>query len=233
MKISFLEMSRAYRSCLTEGVYSKQEDCPGIERIMAAVLSDLPAEEKQYIDNHAASCSMCSELLRKAQEISFGIDRYVDRYKILINQSGKGISHRKKGLWSFIIGYKPIVIPAALLFIILSGIFIFVPRNGLNTRTSRSNEQITLIRPVDTRVALADLQFVWKEVPNSKSYFIELFDETLNLVWRSSYCIKNEMIVPADIKDDLKPGLYYWIVNAIMNDDTSLKSDLKEFSIYQ
>lgn len=232
-KISFLEISRAYRSKLEDRSHSKQEDCPGIERIMAVVLSDVPGEEKELISSHAANCPKCSELLKKAQGIAQGLDDYVDRYKALIKLSTKEASAPKNRLLSWITGYRPIVISAALIFVFLCGIFILVPKTRLNTRDTSSGEQIILIKPVNIRVKVDDLQFAWKEVPKSRNCFIELFDKTLSLVWRSEPSSESKIEVPANVKGDLRPGAYYWIVTAIMKDDTSLKSDLKEFTIYQ
>jgi hypothetical protein len=82
-------------------------------------------------------------------------------------------------------------------------------------------------------VRVADLQFKWKKVPNSKYYLIELFDSALCLVWRSEPIDGIMAGIPADTKAVFQPGTYYWILTAIRMDDTSLKSDLKEFAIYR
>ena len=233
VKISFFEISKAYQSYLKDGVHSRQAVCPTNERILASVLSDVSREEKELIASHAANCYECSQILIEAQKISSGIDNYVDRSKALIKPSGKANGTRNKRRRPWIVGYKPAVISAALLCILICGLFIFVPRMRFNSRAAVSKEQISVISPVNIEVRVADLQFKWKKVPNSKYYLIELFDSALCLVWRSEPIDEIMAGIPADTKAVFQPGTYYWILTAIRLDDTSLKSDLKEFAIYR
>jgi hypothetical protein len=231
MKISFLEISHAYRSYLRNESASAKESCPGIERILASVLEDAATGEKESIVSHAANCYECSRILKEALEMSAKIDSYVDRYKAQMDSTCRGADAKRAGTLLLIIRRKPAFASAALLCILLCGLFIILPRGHINTRATAESHEIILVSPVNERVQPDRIQFKWKEVPNSNYYIIEIFDSSLNLVWRSSPTYAVEALLPDNIKHGLREGTYYWTVSVAIKDGTKIESRLKEFSI--
>jgi hypothetical protein len=114
--------------------------------------------------------------------------------------------------------------------VILSLLLIFRPEKGDSRRGSAP--LVELISPVGTSVPIAQLKFIWKNIPNANAYVVEVFDASLDLLWRSDPLFLNEAYPQGELTGKLRPKeTYYWLVTGVMPDGNKTKSALREFRI--
>jgi len=230
MKTDFLEISKAYRDYLQNRDPGTCEPCPDIELIITSFLTGVPKKDKARIVSHAASCVKCSQLLKKFLAYSSEIDRFVEREQAIYEKMYREISE-KRSLWARLPKNRPVFITAMLLCIAIITIIIIRPNVPLSTRDVVANTQINQVSPVNGNILIDKIQFRWEKVAVAKYYIIEIFDVSLNLIWRSDPIIGNSVDFSSGNQKLAQGGIYYWMVTAVMEDDTKSKSKLKEFSI--
>jgi len=60
-----------------------------------------------------------------------------------------------------------------------------------------------------------------------KFYFVELFDSTLDLLWRSNAVLQREVIPSQDLFQKLIPKeTYFWMVTSVFEGENKVKSRL-------
>jgi hypothetical protein len=233
MKTDFLELSKAYQDYLQQKDPNTREPCPDIELIMASVLAEVTKRDKARIVSHAANCAKCAQVLKRLLAFSSEIDSSFESEKALCEKKNSRAGAENKALWTWLPKRRPVYVMAGLLCMAIIAFFVIRPMVPSNTRDVASKGQITLVSPVNTSLPLDKIQFRWEKIARARYYIVEVFDVSLKLVWRSDPIFENS----ADFMPGIQPlaprGTFYWMVTALMEDDTLSKSKLKEFSIVQ
>jgi hypothetical protein len=77
-----------------------------------------------------------------------------------------------------------------------------------------------------------DIKFKWEAVPKAARYTVELFNKSLEKVWRSGPISNSGTELPAEARGVIFEGeTYFWRVTAVLEDGQELVSKLAEFSI--
>ncbi len=231
MKTDLAEVSRIYREYLRGKKPAGGEACPTIERLAECVLADVAGNERVEIVGHAANCAACAAALKGLLAISAETDRVAAEIKRTAGRGHAGGSWGAKAFWAHLTGKPAVAVMAGIfvLAVISFSIFRLLERSGTRGGPGAG---ILLTSPVAGSLSRDGLEFRWESLAGADHYTVELFDNSLKLVWRSGPVSGNE-VSPADgVGKGLNAGeRYYWMVTAAMGDHSELRSRLAEFSV--
>jgi hypothetical protein len=100
-----------------------------------------------------------------------------------------------------------------------------------NQNRSPSQNEIVLLCPRnDIEYSRSNLQFRWKSIPSSGYYIIDIFDEALLPIWKSSPIFEPFYKFDVKLPELIKPkNKYFWMVTAIISNKNKLESDIGFF----
>ena len=206
-----------------------RDDCPSPETLVLCARSVLPKREKTQITDHIATCYDCT------QEVKSLLVIFNEENKLISDiKDFKTAQINKKPRAFGLPAWRPAwnIVSAAFLVILLAAMAVisisrFSPRAAQQRGAVPS---IDLVSPVDKAYASSDLKFIWKGRPDSKYYVVEVFDASLNLLWRSPSVFGNEVMAPEELAHKLKPEeTYLWMVTAVLENEAMIRSKLREF----
>jgi hypothetical protein len=77
-----------------------------------------------------------------------------------------------------------------------------------------------------------EIKFKWEAVPKAARYTVELFNRSLEKIWRSGPISNAGTELPAEVRGVIFAGeTYFWRVTVVLEDGAELISKLAEFSI--
>jgi hypothetical protein len=231
MKISQSDLKEIYANYLKDRRSSSGDSCPSDEDLLSWLRSKLPKKGKNRITDHVVNCYDCAEevtrllnRIRKQNGIIYEIKKSVDaNYAKLQHEA---LAPPRRFSWKIVSFSSALVLLAAVAFFSVS---YFSPKPGLRGGVSFD---ITPVSPVNKSCNAYELKFAWKDLPNMKYCFVEVFDSTLDLLWRSNAVLQREVIPPNDLLHKLIPKeTYFWMVTGVLESEAKVKSRLKEFKI--
>jgi hypothetical protein len=93
--------------------------------------------------------------------------------------------------------------------------------------------KVVLLQPVGEKTTRSSLIFRWQDVPSSDYYVFELFDESLQPVWKSERISQSRFIPPSDLLDKLAAqSRYFWMVTAFGRGEKT-SSSLEDFILIE
>lgn len=249
MKINNKELQRLYKAYIRQKVPSTRKNCPSIKKIMDFFSGKTSKKQKTKIVDHITSCNFC------AQEFEFFLQTL--RYKLKINReiddfllSNKAISENREKSNSVVSGlrkrqntffpkfswkYSSLLLGGAVITIIFIILFFKTNLIQIPAKIQQRSEiapQIKLIEPIGKNYSKTPLSFKWSELKDSDYYIIELFNETLTLVWKSDKIYKNHYFLPRTLTKKLvKNKVYFWLVTALLPNRKKVESPLEEFTL--
>jgi hypothetical protein len=231
MKTSLADVSRIFREYLREEKPAAGVSCPTHERLIQCVMGKLPRRERAKIISHAADCAMCAAALKQVLDLSAETDRAAAELENFSGPPKPGLPQNKESFWS-----QPLMRPAVAVLagiLLVTVLIVLIPRL-LDRSSSRgvTEVRIALVSPVSTESTWDGLEFRWQSLAAADYYTIEVFDNSLNLVWRSGHVAGTELRPPAEVRRHLRPGeTYFWMATAVTANQAETKSRLAEFSI--
>jgi hypothetical protein len=229
MKINRSDLEEAFANNLKDRKVASGESCPSNENLLLWLRSKLPKRGKNKITDHLVKCYDCAQeaqllmdRIRKENGIVYEIKNYIDANYSEPQQ--EALVPPRRLSWKIISFASTLVLLAAIATLSL---FNFSSRSGLRGGVS---SDITLVSPVNKSCAANELKFVWKGLPNMKCCFVEVFDSTLDLLWRSDNILQHEVIPSNDLLQKLIPKeTYFWMVTSVFEGGNKVKSRLIEF----
>jgi len=232
MKINQSDLKEVYENYLKDRRVASGESCPSNKDLLSWLRSKLPKREKNKITDHIVNCYDCAQVVKRI------LDRIRKENGIIyeIKQSIDAI-HSERQQEAFVpprrLSWKIVSFASTLVFLAAIGFFsvsYFSPRPGLRGGVS---SDIILVSPVNMSCNANKLKFVWKHLPNVKYYFVDVFDTSLALLWRSSAVFQPVAIPPADLLEKLtSKETYYWMVTSVFEGENKVKSRLIKFKIF-
>lgn len=231
MKIDQSDLKEIYTNYLKEERVASRDSCPSNEVLLLWLRSKLPKKEKNRITDHMVNCYDCAQeakwilnRIRKKYGIIYEIKKIVDANHA--EQKREPLVPSRRLSWKMVSFSSALVLLAAIAFFSAN---YFTPRAGLRGGVSLD---ITPVSPINKSFNVNELKFVWKDLPNMKYYFVEVFDSSLDLLWRSSPVFGHEVIPSPDLLQKLIPKeTYFWMVTGVLESEAKVKSGLKKFRI--
>jgi hypothetical protein len=231
MKTNTAEVSRIYKDYLRGAKLDVERACPTMERLTQCVLADVPAKERAEIVGHAANCAVCAAALKDLLNISAETDRVAAEIKRSAGRERTGKSRGATALWGWITGRPAVAVIAGIFVLVVLTFSVIRVLDQSGTRGG-PGVRVLLVSPNSGSFSRDGLEFRWQSLAGAAHYRVELFDKSLKLIWRSGPVSENELR-PADVVGKaLNPGeTYYWMVTAVRDDHSEIKSRLAEFSV--
>jgi hypothetical protein len=244
MKITSDDLKSAYKSHIRRRIPSSREGCPPAEDIFSVFDESASPADKAKVIDHVTGCSYCLqefELLleffreqEKAVKDIAGHLRTKDRSsripgkrpKVLEILLGSGVQTRPPWRWA----------AASLFAIMITGLFLIGIKSFYRTpedkERGRLPGQVHLISPVRGQKIETPLVFRWEATPSSEYYQLEIFDESLLPLWKSSQIRGVFLELPPKTAEILKKNkAYFWTITACLIDGTKRESPLEEFAL--
>jgi hypothetical protein len=246
MKVTLDDLKNAYKSQIRRCVSSSREGCPLPETIFRAFDESVSPTDKDKVIDHVTACSHClaefehflhfsreeekavgdiARHLRKKDHTASGPGK---RPKILETLLGSRVQARP--LWRWAAGL--------LLLVVIIGLFLTGIRHLYRTPEDRERGKlhgnVHLISPVRGKKTEPPLIFRWEAIPGAESYQLEIYDESLLLLWKSPR-IKGVIYepLPKATQSIQKNKTHYWTITAWLVDGTKRESPLEEFTLIE
>jgi hypothetical protein len=232
MKTNLAEASKAYQEHLRDQPRVPGRSCPTLERIVNCAMTRLSRKERAEIIGHAANCAICAAALKNVLELSGEMDRFAAELAAFSENRQDNTSHGKRAVYRAWLTRKPAV--AVLIGIFAIAVLALSVSRLIDTYGTRRGPgtRVILISPVKPSLSGNGLQFQWESLTGADHYIVELFDKSLNLVWRSNPVHGVEVRPAGGVDKNIHPGeAYYWTVTAVTSNHTIIKSRLAEFSV--
>jgi hypothetical protein len=242
MKIKNKDLMKLYKAHIMENVPHSRKNCPPSKEIIRFFRSRTSEKQRSKIINHITKCSSCAQEFefmlqtqREEEKLIDEIGRFLqteENIALIKKRVDKKINHgsEERKLFFPRLSWKYALVLSGVA-IIISTLLVF---QNLRKREYRGPDlnRVHLIKPINGKYSKALLVFKWNELKDSEYYIIELFDETLYLIWKSNKISKSQTILPAEVAKSLNINkAYFWMVTAFMPDGKKIESEIEEFSL--
>lgn len=237
MSINDDNIKSIYKSYILTRTPLSRQVCPSLEEISNIFIdSGLEAEKEKIID-HITNCSYCVqefdvflEIFRQEQKLVKEIDLF------LKNKGGPSLVSKKnmKKTIKFALAWK-LALASAIAIVLGGATFLII--NGLifNKKAEKRGDrpgQLSLLEPLSEHAAEIPLLFRWGEIAGRDYFVIEIFDESLSPLWKSTKIFVTFYRPPPDIERQIHRGRsYFWMITAFFANGLTLESHLEEFRI--
>jgi hypothetical protein len=229
MKISHKDLKELYKSYLEDKIPGSRAKCPLPEGITACLRGESSKKRKNQIIDHIFHCVYCNE------EFEFALETIREERKFIQNLDAimqKKKNKKEYNFFQFFL-FRPTWLNSLILIIGIVLVTLLV-KNIAEDHKFRGAESksVMLIAPNKKTTLQAQIEFEWKDVQNSDYYILEIFDESLFPIWKSSEITANHTLLPKEISNRFfEHKTYYWMVTAYLSDGKTIESRLLDFVI--
>ena len=224
MGVSNRKLRRFYRSYVSERIRADWGECPSVKDLRAAFEGTTPRAAKDAIVDHISGCSDC------AREFEF-----IRRVRERENDLAAGMQARSRGRGPSLFLSRPIwecALGAVMIAVVITAAIVSLherSRDGERNRPAGIPETLAPSGRVDAPLPLI---FRWKPVTRAVSYVVEIYDESLRLIWESPPVSTTAALLPDPIKEAISDDkIYYWSVLALDSEGKFGESRFEVFSV--
>jgi hypothetical protein len=214
-----------YRSLVSSRIPATRARCPSVTGLRESFGPRMSSEAKDAIIDHISGCAECAREFEFIRAVAGHEDRLATAISRARDSRRPFLSVFARPVWAGILG-------GIILGLALSNVLVI--RNGSPVEGPRSQARLPpeAIAPAG-RVESRTFQiFRWKPVPEARSYVIEIYDESLRLLWESPTVTTAAVSVPESVKGRLaQGGVFYWSITAIMAENLINESGLQWFAV--
>jgi len=242
MKITYDDLKRAYKSHIHRLIPSSREGCPPAENIFSVFNESTSPADKEKIIDHVTGCSLCLQefelmqsFVREEEKTVGDIAGYlrakagstrIPGKRLKISEILLGSKAQARALWR--------LAAASLFVIIITGLFLIATKSFFRTPEGKERGklpgQVHLISPIRGQKIETPLLFRWEGTPNVDYYQLEIFDESLLPIWKSSRIARVYYELPPQAAYLINPNkAYFWTITAWLIDGTKREAPLDEF----
>lgn len=207
--------------------------CPNPEFLVRCATAEGSRGERRATLRHVSECADCGRLLKDLLDISAEIDRLTAETGAPARPPrGFEAAKGRRSVWT-----RSLPRPAIAALVTLFGLAVitFSIIKLAERPAARGGPQggPQLVSPAASAVVLpGEVLFEWKSLPGARSYTVELFDKTLELLWRSEPMKENRAGLPKAAGLRIARGEpFFWRVTAVLENDVEVSSGLAEFSL--
>jgi len=234
MKIDHRDLQKLYQAFIKQKIPLTRDRCPDIEELVACFDSRKSNKRKAKTLDHVVNCADCFQEFDFIRQTLREEEKLEDEIEAVVQTSDRSTSTRSRSAFSKLsFGYASLFFGALVLM--LSFVILlrsdFLKRRAKDDR-GRQTSQIILLQPLQKTKISLPLVFGWRESEGSDSYVLELYDEALRLVWRSSRLSETKLLLPHDIAARLTGGRdYFWMVTSFKGQEKRRESSLQRFRL--
>lgn len=231
MKIDNKEIKKKYNEYLHRNNNEIHNNCPSINEIINIFLMSRFSIKRKRLIKHIINCPQCIQVTKFLINIFKETDKIsTNAYEIYklrkINPANKNF--RQISLFNSLKFSFPILAILAVLILV----FFFIQNRSSSFRGSKFH-QVFLISPINNTYKEKFPIFNWEASFKSDYFIIEIYDESLNLVWRSEKIFTTQYNLPQKIIVNLeKNKTYFWSVTAFLYDSKKIDSELGRFKLF-
>lgn len=216
------DLKRLYRSYVARRSRPDRKACPSWKELSDFFENRTRRKKKLKIVDHVTSCSACAEefeFLRQVRQLGKHIAQVAERQRPPSPSGRVGVSI----LWR----YSSV---AAGVMLALASLAIIIQRWSNPGMTRAAPSAVILTIPNQTHPASFPLTFEWKKFQGAEVYILELFDEALLPVWKSSETELTHLALPEGIGIRLPLNRrYFWMITAYRGGERTAESALVPF----
>jgi hypothetical protein len=210
------QLRLAYARARDDRVEAKRRSCPDLEALLALVQREGSESQRMEALDHVSGCSAC----RRELEVLRSFDR-----------AGRALAAERGGgtVGSRVVEHHPawrraapMALAAALLLAVGLGVRQRFGEGDLSDVPRAAAGDVALVSPAESgAVSPAPLTFVWRSVPQTRRYLLEVMtDDGALLLARPT----TDTSVTAALPAGTAGGTYRWSVRAQLADGTERRS---------
>jgi hypothetical protein len=240
LKINLKELQTIYNASISDKIPISRKNCPPLRKIISFFKKRTSEKQKTKLIDHVTNCYFCARefqlilnILRNEKKFKSELETllFPKNSNLSMNTQSKGRTFRlreKEKPLILIFYWRYLFFFIGTVIIILSVIFF---KNQTNKEIRGiDSQQIHLLEPLNGKNSKSQLVFKWNEFEGSNYYVLEIFDETLLLIWKSNKIITNSNFLPDKVVQNLKTNkTYFWMVTAFLPNGRKVESNLQKF----
>jgi hypothetical protein len=232
MKTNPTQIAEVYRAYLGEQKVEPGVGCPTPEGLVQFVIQGVDRKARARIMEHVSNCADCALVLKSILRLSGEIDKLTGKAEAFQCCPQDEVLGKKERVRLIPGRRAAVAILAGMIGLTIITLSVIKISNRPVVRgTARS--RILLLSPKQGATYPAEeIEFKWEAVPKAARYTVELFNRSLEKVWRSGPVSNAGTELPAEARRVILEGeTYFWRVTVVLEDGAELISKLAEFSI--
>ena len=232
MKTNLTQIAEVYRAYLGERKIQPRAECPTPEDLIRFVTQGAGRKARAKLMDHVAECADCAQVLQSILRLSGEIDKLTGKGEVIPGCPQEEALKKKKHVRIFMGRRAAVAVLAGLIG--LTVITFSVIKLSDRPVVRKTGElRIWLLSPKQGASYRAkDINFKWQAIPQAAGYTVELFNRSMEKVWRSGPISDAGIEPPTEARVTMIAGeAYFWRVTAVLTDGKELNSRLAEFLI--
>ncbi|MEN6310007.1 MAG: hypothetical protein ABFD80_00545 [Acidobacteriota bacterium] len=221
----------------------KKKRCPAPDELIAFFEAPPDAKNMEILD-HILSCPDCrtvfsaidqvrsqgEEIIRRLEGVEFSAEARARlerraREEVRLIRARRRQAHPRSLRW--------LRIPAAGAALALLAVVVVLnhpwTRRGVETERLAGPAEIQLLQPRGNVLA-APAAFRWTRNEDVESCHLEIFDQNLDLLYRSPALDSGDEPLPEEARSRLQAGrIYFWKISATLKDHQTVESEFAKF----
>jgi len=231
MPIKLREIKRAFQEAVGARAPSSRERCLSPEEIYASLAPRASRRSKASVADHISRCRSCFETFQMLLPLFRQKEKTVGEICRLFGPASEKPRSRPK--------LKALLFAAPAFFAVALALVLTLDHRPSSTEIRNRKERsasagaLTLLSPTGGKIcARSALGFVWRPHREADYYLVELFDESLSLVWQSPFLFEPSIVPPPGVVRLLRPGeKYFWMVTSWNSRGEKTESPLEHFTL--
>lgn len=211
-----------------------EKSCPTPKKLLQLLRQEMPEKKKDKVVQHISQCHSCAREIKFIQEMLETEKASERELAIALKQKDRDFAQKKKPFRIHVpkLAWSSQAFLAAIFCIVLASAVFLVFKSKEPSVERSSVSQLVLIQPAGKAVPFSKLIFQWKETLETDYSILEIFDDSLDLLWREDRVSQNSYIPKEELKNKLEPGrTYLWMVTSFLKDGTKVESSLEKFTL--
>jgi hypothetical protein len=233
MTIDDKDLRGLYQSHVAEESPMTREDCPSIDQLLKSFGADCSRETKDGIVDHISHCALCAkefDFIRRLRTQEKALTEDLEKMQAASEAKARNDEKARRPFFRRLAWkYAPIL---AVVIAIIGGVIFF--RQGRDMRTERGKQllPLSLIQPLGRTTESLPLVFKWQGIKSGEFYTVEIYDESLKLIWESPKAAAIELALPPPVQTQLiLSKTYFWSVTAFGRGAKVGESEVRPFYI--
>ncbi len=241
MKITHKDLCAFYQSYISGRLPPSRDNCPAMPDLIEFFSPKSSRKFKTRIIDHITQCAPCArefDLILTIKRSAGEMDREIMRLLGADNKPQESSVRRLKKMafshpiWKYAaLAIGIVSLSLSVLTLLNTNPEFFI--EGQNGRGDLETD-VRLVKPVNDKFERSHLVFTWKVHKGANSYALDLFDESLRIIWKSPNLRETQYHLPPDIIQKLEPfHTYFWMITVTMQNGTNIESPLANFFLVQ